>query len=160
MPEQDVIIRHATGLDLEAIVERWTEMVDHQAEYDSHYRRASDAHERAADYLQWKIADDKALLLVAEMSGRVVGYLLGWRAVRPPIYAEQDFGFIAELDVQRDYRRQGIGQSLFHAARDHFRNMGIRRLEATVTVRNEASTSFWKKMGFESYIHQMCLHVE
>ena len=40
-------------------------------------------------------------------------------------------------------------------AEDWFSQRGINRIEARIATRNEVSTKFWRRVGYESYIERM-----
>lgn len=63
--------------------------------------------------LQALITEENALLLVAEVKGRVVGYIHG-ELVTYLLFAGREI-FISEVFVDGDYRDHGVGKSLMAA---------------------------------------------
>jgi ribosomal-protein-alanine acetyltransferase len=76
-------------------------------------------------------------LLVAEVSGRVVGFL-AWRAVC------SEEAEILNMAVDPDYRRHGVALALFGAARGEF--SGDWYLE--VRESNQPARKLYEKLGF------------
>ncbi len=81
--------------------------------------------------------------LAAEIDGEVRGYLdliiLPW----------QRTGLIANLAVERDYRRRGVGTALMIEARKWARKQGLRAIQAEVTTKNYPALCFYQKLGFQ-----------
>ncbi|UHQ98761.1 GNAT family N-acetyltransferase (plasmid) [Natrinema zhouii] len=88
-----------------------------------------------------ELAEDDAILLVAEIDDKVVGFT---HAVR-----RQRTGFILRVYVNPDYRKQGIGTELFASARDALLTRGVDDIRAMVLAGNEPGNVFYKTVGFE-----------
>jgi GNAT superfamily N-acetyltransferase len=82
-------------------------------------------------------------LLVAEVDGRVRGYLLGF--VHPTFYANGPVAWVEELAVLPDDRRRGLGARLMHEFEDRARVDGA-RLVALATTR---AAAFYQPIGYE-----------
>lgn len=77
---------------------------------------------------------------VAEASGQVVGAVVaGWDGWRGNIY---------RLAVREEYRRQGVGLQLTHAAEEYLRDCGVGRVTALVPYDDAAACSFWEAAGY------------
>jgi GNAT superfamily N-acetyltransferase len=83
------------------------------------------------------------LLLVAETDGAVSGYVLGF--VHPAFYANGRVGWVEEIAVREDLRREGIGASLMAEFERAARDRGA-RLVALATRR---ASSFYLALGYE-----------
>lgn len=82
--------------------------------------------------------------LIAEESGEVVGFLLGFIApTRPPT------GYVHLVGIHPDHRRHGVGKELYKQFTDRCRACGVKRLKAITTVGNESSIRFHQALGFE-----------
>ena len=93
-----------------------------------------------------------AVILVAEVHGDVVGYVLGEMHSRKPLYPIGKYGFISDLAVQENHRRQGIGRALVDRLLDWFRRKGATAIELFVAEANPVSESFWTAMGFRGFL--------
>lgn len=80
--------------------------------------------------------------LVAEADNEVRGYVdllaLPW----------QQMGWVANLAVERNYRRRGLGTALMRHARQWARERGLRLLQAEATTKNYPALRFYQKLGF------------
>lgn len=86
------------------------------------------------------LPDRLRLPLVAEIAGRVVGYLMAWKIV--------DQLHILNIAADPDFRRQGVGTALLAAAVARAQKM--RMIEITLEVRdsNREAQAFYLRHGF------------
>ncbi|MGI8648652.1 MAG: GNAT family N-acetyltransferase [Mycobacteriales bacterium] len=82
-------------------------------------------------------------LLVAEISGLIVGYLLGFD--HPSFFANGSVAWVEELAVFPERRRSKAGSHLMADFEDRVRQRGA-RLVALATTR---ASSFYKAIGYE-----------
>lgn len=81
--------------------------------------------------------------LVAEVEGRVAGYLLGFD--HRTFFANGRVAWVEEITVESSCRRQGIGRQLMEAFEDWARTRNA-RLIALATRR---AASFYQSLGYE-----------
>ena len=79
---------------------------------------------------------------VAELFGRVVGYIGVWKIV--------DEGHITNVAVSPDYRRMQIGSALLKTMLEITAEEGIVRHTLEVRTGNEAAIGLYEKFGFET----------
>ncbi len=147
-----VTIRKARGDDLNVIGNLWQEFMDFHKSRDSHFARSTDGHERFKEFISGHMTSNTSCVLVAERDGEPVGYCLATLAKYPPVFENRDYGTVFDLAVTERYRRNGIGERLYHAVQTWFADHGVHRIEVRVVVSNETSTAFWKKMGFKPHV--------
>ena len=147
----NVTIRAATQSDLPAVVALWQEHQEYHAQFDPYFARALDANPGFLKFLQESL--DHIGLFVAEIDQYLVGFVLAEIARRPPCFAQRDYGMIDDLAVTAAWRRKGIGQKLLARATTWFTEKGIHRIEARFLRENELASNFWRKAGFEIYMH-------
>jgi len=61
----------------------------------------------------------------------------------------QTIGYIADMYVVKEFRRQGAGRKLVEQAMIWFRQMEVSAVELNVLYLNEAGRAFWKSLGFK-----------
>ena len=147
-------IRPGTETDLPAMLSLWREMMDFHAELDPRFRpRSSPEGEAAwADYLREEIwTSENWCVLVAEANAALVGQILGELRELPPVFGAQAFGYVTDIVVAGEARRQGIARALFKGLREWMRDRGAEHLQMQVMVRNDASQAFWRAMGCTRY---------
>jgi ribosomal protein S18 acetylase RimI-like enzyme len=93
-----------------------------------------------------QLAEDWQLgqgFLVAEVDGQVRGYLD--LLARPWL----GLGWLANMAVDRGYRRQGIGTMLMRHGRQWVRAQGLQAMLVEATTKNYPALRFYRKLGFD-----------
>lgn len=154
-----VIIREAAEKDISSIVELWKEFIDFNKERHQFFTRTATGHEKFAELVARNMSSDNSCVFVAEQNGEILGYCQVAISNYPPVYETRRYGSILDLAVTKKYRRMGIGERLFKAAREWFCNNNIHRIEVPVAISNEQAAAFWGEMGFSPYIETLCMEV-
>lgn len=84
-------------------------------------------------YLLW-CRDFSATSIVAEVAGRVVGFVSGY--IRP---SDQEALFVWQVAVDEDHRGKAIAARMLSALMDRLAPLGVTQLETTISPDNEAS---------------------
>ena len=87
------------------------------------------------------IRRQSAVILVAELAGKVAGYIVAERGGRK-------VGHIITLDVRAAARRTGVGSKLMDAAEERLRAMGCASILLEVAVDNESAIAFYHCHGY------------
>ena len=85
------------------------------------------------------------LVLGLEEGGRLIGVVLATNDTRN--------GWINRLAIDPDYRRQGYGERLVHAAEDALHEAGMHLMAAFVEEGNIASLTLFEKLGYAAHQH-------
>ncbi|MGB9674367.1 MAG: GNAT family N-acetyltransferase [Anaerolineales bacterium] len=86
---------------------------------------------------------------VAEMDGKVVGFMLS-RIKRVPAHMGGVLvGELSDMWIEPEARRLGIGDKLSRLALDWLREQGVHSVEIQVLRDNEASWKLYERMGFK-----------
>ncbi|MBD3349872.1 MAG: GNAT family N-acetyltransferase [Candidatus Lokiarchaeota archaeon] len=145
-------IRRATEKDIEQIGELWKELMDFHAKRDIYFQRGKEGHvywkKRILEAIEKKSTN---LVLVAENSNQIVGYIYAYIAEFLPVFDRMLFGFIVDISVTDKCRKSGIGRELVLKTLNWFKQRHIKRIEVVVSVKNEISTKFWRKVGFNEF---------
>lgn len=148
-------IRKATSDDLDSIAVLWKELMDFHKARDPRFTRSSDGHNNFAKFIGEQISADDSCVLVGESGGSVVAYCLATITNNLPVFEEKQYGALFDLAVAESFRRQGLGERMFHMVHDWFQQKSIRRIEIRVALSNEISTAFWRKIGFTPYLETL-----
>ncbi len=106
-------------------------------------------------YLRKEMKSDNNLILVALDGKRVVGYSFSQIIDPSDLLARKNYGYIHDVAITADYRRNGIGEKMYDEILKWFHSRGIDCVEVEVTVKNRVAYSFWKKRGFTDYKHTL-----
>lgn len=89
---------------------------------------------------------DTETCLVAEMDGRLVGFLLGTTIIKSG--SAWKYGYIVWLGVDPTTQRAGVAQRLFNHFRDLMKDMGMRIILVDTQADNLQALRFFRKQGF------------
>jgi GNAT superfamily N-acetyltransferase len=145
-------IRKAVSEDLPVVLELWTELMDFHKDIDPLFTRSAQAADNFLKYIGESMEKDDSELFVAEVSGKLVGYVMANVSKYPPVFVQEKYGMISDAAVTASFRRRGTGEALVAAAADWFREKGISRMEMRMLNANSVSGAFWEKMGFLPYM--------
>jgi len=102
---------------------------------------------------------ENGLVLVALDNRKVVGYSLSEVREPSPGMKQQRWGYIDQLAVTAGYRRKGVGQKMFVEILAWLKSKGVNRVELEVTAQNAIGYAFWRKHGFQDYMHRLYLEI-
>lgn len=147
-------IRPAAAGDLPQIVALWRTLQLTSATYEPRLAPNAQADAWFADFLYDQMGSKNAVVLVAVRGETIAGYVFGQVLQRPTV-TSGDCGYVADLCVREELRGQGIGRSLYLAAKCWFAGRGLRAVEVQVVRANPASQAFWRKMGFADFLRTL-----
>ncbi|MCJ7576823.1 MAG: GNAT family N-acetyltransferase [candidate division Zixibacteria bacterium] len=148
----------ATDSQVFEIVELWKEFWDYHQKMDpKFFVMSEDGPSKFEEYLRDLIKSDDAQVLVVLDEGQIVAYSIAQILKRPPIAKHPEYGFISHLCVKSEYRRKGLGKQILDKILEWFKSRQIDRIELSVVAKNQIAYSFWKKQGFEIFLHRMFL---
>jgi ribosomal protein S18 acetylase RimI-like enzyme len=126
---ENVKIRHANLIDVDALVEFWS--------------RAGENDSRPVDLpedVERLIERDAEALIVAELDGVLVATIIaGWDGWRANLY---------RLAVDPDLRGHGLGRRMLSVAENRLRDLGAERFCAMVLNDNARGQSLWTSANY------------
>lgn len=145
----EVVIRAAQPGDVDAVARLWQDLVEYHREIDIDLPPAApQGAKRYARRLLDRIDDPMSRVLVAQVDGAIIGYVLGVVVdLAPEIFMQEASGFLADIYVDAAHRRRGIGRALVADLTAWFAQQGLRYYEWHVAARNEESIAFWHRVG-------------
>jgi len=107
--------------------------------------------EKRFDYWERKInlPEDPSQIggLVAEVEGRIVGFILGEFSGRE-FRAPGNIGWIDTIGIDPTYQREGLASLLLTHMVEHFRRGGVEMIHTLVNWSSWDLLQFYKKAGF------------
>jgi ribosomal protein S18 acetylase RimI-like enzyme len=88
-------------------------------------------------------------VFIAELDGRVVGFMLARLKRVPPQMGGVLVGELSDMWIEAGARRLGIGNRLSRNALDWLRAQGAHSVEIQILRDNEASFKLYERMGFQ-----------
>jgi ribosomal protein S18 acetylase RimI-like enzyme len=156
-------VRRAAEEDVPGLLGLWREMMDFHAEVDPRLRplappegeRAWEKHLR-----EDLLGQESACVLVAERGGRIVGMIVGLLRDVYPVFEPERRGFVSDISMAADARRQGVGRALLQSLVAWFKERGASRAELRVADANPVSRAFWRAMGCTEYMRDLWYEVK
>jgi ribosomal protein S18 acetylase RimI-like enzyme len=128
------IIRDMTVEDVPAVVALDLEVIGLQSPVAS--SRVVDSY----------VTGELGLSCVAEIDGKIVGYILGRLAYTPVPVTES--AWIQLIGVAPKYRRSGIGKKLINQFHQRCHDKGVKMIHISVPLRDTAVQAFLRNCGF------------
>ena len=94
----------------------------------------------------WAGEVDPAELTIAEVDGRVAGYVL--LSPHNKLGSAAHIGLIRGIAVHPDFRGQGIGRAMLDATFDHARARGFEKLLLNMLITNTGARALYRAAGF------------
>jgi len=104
---------------------------------------------RKARHLDDDERRDPRGIFVAELDGRVVGYISTWQD------KEAGIGNIPNIVLVPECRGKGIGRKLIEHALDHFRKSGLTHAKIETLEQNDVGYHLYTSLGFREVARQV-----
>lgn len=157
---QAVTVRRARKSDLEALGQLGATLARAHHEWDP---RRFFVHEPAdqgyAFWLGRELRNRRAVVLAAELEGRVVGYAYGRLEDRDWSSLRDACGVCIDLMVDPATRKKGVGTKLCVALLDTLRAKGAPRVVLQTASRNQRAFRFFRSFGFRPTMMEMTIEL-
>jgi ribosomal protein S18 acetylase RimI-like enzyme len=155
------MIRTATLADLEALGRLGALLMRTHYGFDRHrfLPPGDDPASGYAWFLETQLGEPDVIILVAELGGRIVGYVyaglepLSWKELRGPA------GFIHDIIVDDHARGGGVARELIAAAIEWLRQRGAPRVMLWTAAQNARAQQLFDAAGFRKTMIEMTLEL-
>ncbi|HEY2092995.1 MAG TPA: GNAT family N-acetyltransferase [Thermoanaerobaculia bacterium] len=152
-----VVIRKAERRDLESLGRLGAMLMQVHYAFDNQRFLAPHpgVEQGYAAFLGSRIDSSDECVFVADVDGRVAGYLfaalepLSWKELRGPA------GYIHDVAVEENDRREGIATMLMEAGFRWLRDHGAPRVVLGTAARNEGAQALFHRLGFRDTMIEM-----
>lgn len=112
---------------------------------------------RSRDYFNRLIRVPSIALFVAEVSGRVAGFVHVMVENAPDfsLFVPRRYVTVDNLVVDREHRRQGIGRALMGKVHEWAQEKGATSIQLNVYEFNQAAIDFYCALGYETLSRRM-----
>ena len=148
-------IRKAREDELLKVAGMWKEFMRYNGEFNRSFETNRKASEIFSREMLEKLKEPESHLAVAESDGELIGFCYSYISQKPKYFKLEKFGFIGDLFVIPEYRRNGIGRALVNDAVDFFGKRKIKQIELLVAKKNENTIKFWESLGFNHLLTWM-----
>src|SRR5215475_10484670 len=157
---ETLMIRPAVMSDVPALCQLAELLARQHADYDpARYRLPKSVADAYVELLTKELAQEDTVVLVAEMSGVLIGYVYG--CVEPPslVALTGRAGWIHDLYVAADGRGRGTGRHLLDAAIQALGDLGVADVLLGVAAQNATAAALFRRRGFRPTLQEMALSV-
>ncbi len=119
--------------------------------------RKPDGPARTRDFLSGVLADQNAVILVAETKDQIIGLVYAYLRSLPdiPIRVPARVIEVDHIVVKQEYRRQGVGKALMEGVHQWAGEMEVDRLELSVWNFNKDAQDFYRGLGYDTAFIRM-----
>lgn len=150
------IIRAAKEDELKIIQELNHQLFLHDDQFANQFLNMDWSFEKVGeDYFRKRIGGEEGVCLVAEVNGKIAGYLAG--GIMQP-YSYRTVKKMSELEnmlVKEEFRGQKIGEKLFEEFANWSKSQNIERIKVSAASDNLGAIKFYEKVGFRSYATEL-----
>ena len=149
-------IRNFKKSDIPSLLNLIKFMVEYHLKIDRYYRPYAEYKNLEEEMDSW-LKDKDTRVLIAEKSGKLIGYLQIAVESAPTYVSAKKIGIIYNLLVVEKYRRRGVAGQLMSEGLKWLEIKKVKNVELSVDARNKDAIQFWKKLGFFEYKFRMRL---
>jgi len=110
---------------------------------------------RFREFLEGLSKEDENQVLVSEINGRIVGFLMFMKQARSMLRLRRSRAMITDLYVDEEYRHQGLASKLLERCLEHLRSTGVEEVRVSVLADNARAVSLYRKLGFTDHMIMM-----
>ncbi len=142
--------RKYSGKDIDFISEKQSSLSIHHLQFDKeYYEPSNNSVEEFKNYITKRINDENFNIILAELNGKIIGYVMGWIEVRPPIYKIRNVGYLSNIYVDDDERNSGVGKNLYNELEKWFQHKKVEYIEIKSDARNDDTINKFRNYGFK-----------
>jgi len=104
---------------------------------------------RKAEHVEADARRDPKGIFIAEVEGRIAGYISTWHD------PEAGIGYIPNMAFIPECRGQGLGRQLIEHAFDHFRRLNLSLVKIETLEQNEIGNHLYTSLGFKEIVKQI-----
>ena len=150
-------IRKATAEDYHALCKLFDE-VDalHRGDLP-HIFQKPNGPVREYDYYCGLTADENVGLFVAEVGGKLVGFVHSVIRDSPtiPVFVPRRYAIVDSIGVKSEFQNQGIGRGLLDTVHEWVIAKGATAVELNVYEFNQTAIAFYQRLGYQTLSRRM-----
>jgi GNAT superfamily N-acetyltransferase len=146
----EITIREAAAIDRPALEDCMAELQAFERSIESNRVEPEAIRGKYIDHLLTECGKSDGSILVAEQTGRVVGFVCVLCRVKSPEIVEQEreYAYVTDLVVLEPHRKAGIGAALMRAAETRAGSCGATRIRVGVLAANTGAHRLYHQLGY------------
>jgi ribosomal protein S18 acetylase RimI-like enzyme len=153
--KEKIAIRAATKRDLRTLKRFWLNLAKEMFEIEKYIVPSEQNAKKWISFVFESIKEAKAIVLLAEMSGKPIGFIHLSFPREEKYQISIGFATIHEIYVKPAYRRLGVGNQLMKETLRIIKERNFKNVRLSVISRNVEAVQFYKKFGFKIYRYGM-----
>lgn len=155
-----VVIRRAIPADADIIAGYAGKLVAQHREYNPKRFTCLANHEQMAEYYSGQTASPNAVVLVAELNGKVVGFAYIQFEARNYAALLESAAWLHDIFVDETARGTNIGKSLIEASAKAAKELGADKLMLLAATENQFAQELFRQAGFRETMAEMMLSLD
>jgi ribosomal protein S18 acetylase RimI-like enzyme len=153
----EISVRKATADDYNSVCELFDEIDALHRDNLPHIFQKPNGAAREQEYYSGLIADENVALLVAEVGGKLVGFVHALVRDQPalPVFVPRRYAIVDGILVRSGFQNHGIGRILMDKMQEWATARGATSIELNVYEFNEAAISFYESLGYQTFSRKM-----
>lgn len=153
---ETIIIRNATGKDLNTLLGFEQEIIREERSFDSTLKKGNTTYYGLQDLLDSPDAE----LVVATCNDEVIGS--GYAQIRnaQPFLEHQTYAHLGFMYVAPGHRGKGVSKRIIEALQQWANARNITEIRLEVYYTNQPALSAYQKAGFEKHMIEMRMRIE
>jgi len=152
MVNKKIIIREAEMGDAEDIAKMMARLKKLNEEFETQFKVVDDLDKRAFDYTKKTIESEKSIVTVAEINGKIGGFIKADIISRIFYQPEREIR-ITDFYIMPEFRRNGLGKKILTDLSERATRDGIKMITAEFPALNLIGLNFYKKSGFRGILN-------
>lgn len=144
----EVVIRRMEERDAGVVAHLWYQLSVHHEVYAKYYAVKPGTESTLVEHVR-DLMNRNCVFYIAEVGGRIVGFVSGYVVMRNPQLAIERIGKVDNIFVDDSFRGLGIGTKLLEALLTYFKRQGTTYTELSCDFANEKALRLYKKLGFK-----------
>jgi ribosomal protein S18 acetylase RimI-like enzyme len=143
--------------EVEGLLELWKEFMNDPSAIDVPIPTHAENITKQRGFITKMLEEDPGQVLVADASGELVGYVMFQSEIKPPLETEHKVGYVSDLYVKPNCRRQGIGRQLLLSCLERIKANGVNDIQLRVWSKNRSAIGLYRRLGFNDRMLTMQL---
>ncbi len=152
MVNRKILIREAEAGDAEDIAKMMARLKKLNEEFETQFKVVDELDKKALDYTNKVIKSEKSIITVAEINGKVGGFIKA-DIVDRIFYQPKSELRITDFYIMPEFRRNGLGKKILTDLTDRASKNGIKMITAEFPALNLIGLNFYKKSGFRGILN-------
>ncbi len=148
-------IRKAERDDFDELLKLKLEAKEQEKKFNPKLKTSNDVLRHYKRYLTRDLNSEWRKILIATKGNQIIGMILGKIFRSMYINGHERIGYMTNLYVKEEYRKNGVAMKLINSLFNWFKSKDCKELTLEVYEKNNKAKQLFTKLGFENYSVKM-----